>query len=174
MKRDLLNVVFASNKRKDTLLLLKSKPQDMESLLSSLDTTRQSLIPQIRILEEHYLVKHHKNIYELTQLGKIMIANMVPLLDTIDTFSSDLGYWGNHILDFIPLHLLLRMKELGKCDIIVPPIQESHDVIKIFHESSKKSVTVYSINTFFHPNLEDLFEDLFQNNVEIHYILSQE
>ncbi|MDN5309805.1 MAG: hypothetical protein PWP14_1199 [Methanolobus sp.] len=33
----------------------------MEELLSSLDTTRTALLPQIRILEEHSLVNHYED-----------------------------------------------------------------------------------------------------------------
>jgi predicted transcriptional regulator len=58
MKKPLLDVIFASEKRKNVLLVLQEGPKQMETLLESLGTIRQALLPQIRILEEHYLVAH--------------------------------------------------------------------------------------------------------------------
>ncbi|WP_449405384.1 helix-turn-helix transcriptional regulator [Methanosalsum zhilinae] len=55
-----------------------------------------------------------------------------------------------------------------------PPIPKTHYILKEFHESSKDSGVLYSINTFFHPNFIELFDDLIRNDVEIHFILSQD
>ncbi|KXS42568.1 hypothetical protein HWN40_08140 [Methanolobus zinderi] len=40
MKKSLLDVIFASDKRKKVLLLLQDSPQEMETLLELLDTRR--------------------------------------------------------------------------------------------------------------------------------------
>jgi predicted transcriptional regulator len=174
MKKELLEVLFMSEKRKEVLLLLQDEAKEMEFLLKSLVTTRQALLPQIRILEEHHLVSHDKDTYELTTIGKLIVDEMSPLLSTVDALDADIEYWGSHILDFIPPHLLKRIGEIGKCKTITPPIPETHHILRKFHESSKKSGVLYSINTFFHPNFAELFDDLVHNDVEIHFILSQD
>ena len=174
MKKPLIEVIFASEKRKDVLLLLQDGAKKMENLLTALDTTRTALLPQMRILEEHHLVSHDNDVYELTPIGKLIVDRMSPLLRTVDALGADIDYWGNHVLDFIPPHLLERIGEIRKCTTITPPVPETHYILKKFHESSKESGVLYSINTFFHPNFIELFDDLVRNNVEIHFILSQD
>ena len=102
MKKPLLDVLFASEKRKQVILQLKDGAKEMEDILSTLDTTRNALLPQIRMLEEHYLVSHSQDAYELTILGKMVADQITPLIDTVETFDSDIEYWGTHNIDFLP------------------------------------------------------------------------
>jgi predicted transcriptional regulator len=106
MKKPLLDVIFASEKRKNALLLLQEGPRQMKALLTSLGTTRQALLPQMRMLEDHYLISHYEDTYELTTIGKLVVDKMAPLVSTLNVLDNDLDYWGTHNIDFIPAHLL--------------------------------------------------------------------
>jgi predicted transcriptional regulator len=118
MKKPLLDVMFASEKRKNVLLLMQDGPKKMEYLLQSLNTSRQALLPQTKILEEHYLIQHEKDTYMLTHVGKLIIDEIAPAIGTVDVLSNDIDYWGTHNFDFIPLHLLSRIRELGLCNSV--------------------------------------------------------
>lgn len=174
MKRPLIDVIISSEKRKDILLLLDDGPQEMETILCSLDTSRQALIPQIRILEEHYLVTGSDDVYELTTIGRLVLQKVSPLLGTVETLDSDIDYWGNHKIEFIPPDLMERIGEIGKCKTIIPPTVETHEILRKFHSSSKESRALYSINTYFHPNFAEMFDDLLENDVSIYFLLSQD
>ncbi|MDG6245056.1 MAG: transcriptional regulator, partial [Methanolobus sp.] len=155
MTQPLINVIFASEKRKNTLVLLQDGPKEMEFLLSSLSTTRQALLPQIRILEDHYLIRDYQDVYELTTIGKLIVDYMKPIIDKTEIFDTDIDYWGTHDLDFIPPHLLVRINELGKCKLIKPHITELYEINKEFHEATKKSKSHYIVTTILHPNFPE-------------------
>ena len=174
MKKPLLDVIFASDKRKEVLLLLQDGTKEMEFLLKSLDTTRQALLPQIKVLEEHYLVTHYKDAYELTTIGKLIVNEIIPLINTVDVYDGDIDYWGNHNLDFIPSHLLSRIGELGRCKIRNPPIQEIYKLPQGFEEESKKSKAVFGLTTVFHPNFPSVYKGLTDNGVVVSTIISKE
>lgn len=174
LKRPLIDVIFTSEKRKNVLLLLKDSKKKMETLLKSLDTTRQSLLPQIRILEEHNLVKGHGDIYELTTIGKVVVNEMTPLLDTINSFDQDIEYWGTHDLSFLPPNLLKRINELEICKIIDPPITEAYELLQNFQSASCSSVALYGVTTYFHPDFDKLFYEIMSNNVNIYVIITEE
>ncbi len=173
MKKKLLDVIFASEKRLKVLLLLQNEPKEMPFILDSLETTRTSLLPQIKILEENNLVSHKNDTYELTTIGKLLVDEMRNLLEAIDVFEFDIDYWGSHNIDFIPEDLLRRIPEMGQCNIVIPPISESHELLKDFHQSSLRSVSLSGVTTFFHPNFEALFNELMDKNVEIYTIITQ-
>lgn len=174
MKKKLLDVLFLSEKRKLVLLLLRDGAKETEYLLKSLDTTRQVLLPQIKILEEHYLVDHYDDIYELTTVGKVIVNDMVPLLDTLDTFDTDLDYWSNHEIDFVPSHLLKRMSELKDCEIVSPSLTDLYSFHRLFHVNSKMPDSVYTVTAFLYPEFDSLFREMLGNNVSSYFILSHE
>ncbi|MDP2218337.1 MAG: winged helix-turn-helix domain-containing protein [Methanolobus sp.] len=171
MRKPLLDVVFKSEKRKGVLLLLQDGAKEMEYLLKFIDTNRQALLPQIRILEEHYLIDHYDDTYELTTIGKLIVDEMTPLLGIIETFDVDIDYWGTHSLNFIPPHLLERINELGKCAVVSPSITEIHEAHKIIETASKKYH--YAITTFFYPNFRDIFSGILSEGADMHVIISQ-
>ncbi len=174
MKKNLLDVLFLSEKRKMVLLLLRDGAKETEYLLKSLDTTRQALLPQIKILEEHYLIEHYNDIYELTTVGKLIVKDMVPLLDTLDTFDTDIDYWSKHGIDFIPSDLLKRISELKECEIVSPSLTDMFSFHRSFHVNSKMPDSVYTVTAFLYPESEVLFREMIENNVNSYFIFSQE
>jgi len=175
VKKTLLDVIFASEKRKNTLLLLQDRAQDMENLLLSLDTTRQALLPQIKVLEEHHLVTHYNDTYELTAIGKLIVNKMIPLLDIVEVADSDIDYWGTHNLDFIPPHLYKRLSELGPCTVVTnPPSTEVCEPSKQEVENAKKSAFQVSVTTFIFPGFPSLLEDFKKHGVNMSLVVSTE
>ncbi|MCQ6963283.1 helix-turn-helix transcriptional regulator [Methanolobus chelungpuianus] len=174
MKKPLLDVMFASKKRKEILLLLKDGPVEMEAILRSMQTTRQALLPQIRILENHQVMAHSDDSYALTKTGELLVDAMVPLIERIETLDVDIDYWGTHSLEFIPPHLLSRIEELGKCKIKNPSISEIYNLPQGFEEESKKSKSVFGLTTVFHPNFSSVYEGLTDNGVAVSTIISKE
>jgi predicted transcriptional regulator len=174
MKKPLLDVIFASDKRKHTLLLLKDGSQEMEYLLKSLSTNRQALLPQIRVLEEHYLVNHYEDTYELTTIGKLIVDEMTPMLNTVEVLDVDIDYWGNRNLDFIPSYLLKRIDELDKCKIITPPIMKMYDINEEFFEQCKSSKSVTKITTFLYPNFVEIYGAWVKMGVQVTIVVNKE
>ena len=128
----------------------------------------------MKILHENSLISHSKDTYELTTVGKLIVDEMTPLLNTLEVLDSDIDYWGTHKIDFIPTHLLKKIGDLGKCKIITPHVTEIFEINIEFHEASKRSKSHFIITTNFHPKIPDLADDLIHNNVELHFIISND
>jgi predicted transcriptional regulator len=174
MKKPLLDIVFMSEKRKGALLLLRDGAKEMEYLLRSLGTNRQALLPQIRILENHYLVEHSRDTYELTTIGRMVVDKMVPLLKNVETFDNDIDYWGTRSLSFIPPHLLKRIDALEKSKVIIPALAEMHDAHQEYHESCMKSNSVFAVTTFLYPDFDDRFARFIESNITLNMVISKD
>lgn len=172
--KPLIDVIFRSEKRKRTLLLLKDKPGSMEYLLDRLNTTRQALLPQIRILEDHFLVTGYDDVYELTTIGKLIVDEMHPLMGTVKVLDNDIDYWGTHKFDFIPDHLLMNIRELQDFRTIRPSLSEMFELNREYYEYAKKSSSMYKVTTYFHPDFPDFFEELTDNNVNINFVITSD
>ena len=174
MKKSLLDVLFASDKRKNVLLFLQDGPKEMDFLLSSLETTRQALLPQIRILEDHHLVIQLDDSYELTAIGEIIVDEMRPLLDTLEVFDNNVEYWGNRNLDFIPSHLLERTRELGKCNVRKPHPTDICALDKKTLEDAYNSRNHYAICAYYHAGMPEVFSKTIRNGVDTYFIVTQD
>jgi len=174
MKKPLLDVVFMSEKRKGVLLLLQDGAKKMEFLHCFLNTTRQALLPQIRILEEHYLVAHNRDTYELTTIGKLIVDEMAPLVNTLEVLDVDTDYWGTHELSFIPSPLLNRIDELEKCEVVSPPITELYSFHQSFSLGDKEGSPAYIVTTFLYPNPYSVFTEMLERNITVNYIVSKD
>ncbi|MBN2110235.1 MAG: winged helix-turn-helix domain-containing protein [Methanosarcinaceae archaeon] len=172
MKKPLLDVLFASKKRKDALLLLQEGPQEMEYLLKSLDTTRQALLPQIKILKEHQLVFEYDDSYELTSIGKLLVDYIKPLVGTLETFDTDIDFWGTRDLDFIPSHLLKEIGCLDKCGVIYPELIHIYDAHKSYHETCAISNSLFAVTTFVYPDFYEMFTRFIASNIKSTIVMS--
>ncbi|WP_407356511.1 helix-turn-helix transcriptional regulator [Methanolobus sp. WCC5] len=174
MKKKLLDVLCMSEKRKQVLLLLRNEAKDMETLLNSIDTTRQALLPQMKILQEHYLIEHYDDMYELTTIGKLIVEEMKPLLDTTEVLDIDINYWGTHSIDLIPPHLLKRIYEINDCVIIEPSLLEMYEINKDFLQLATKSRSLFFIFTFMHPTFPFILQQFIAENKNILVIINKE
>ncbi|MCQ6963526.1 hypothetical protein PV02_10555 [Methanolobus chelungpuianus] len=174
MRKPLLDVIFASDKRKNVLLLLQDGPQRTEVLLDSMKTTRQALLPQIRILEEHQLVGRTDDSYELTTIGHLVVERMPYLLGTVKALEIDTDYWGTHDLNFIPPRLLERIGEIRNSTIVNPSVIDLHDLMKDFYETSIKSKSLNIATIFYHPQFIGLFADLIRAGISVRVIASED
>ena len=54
---ELLNVISASDKRRNLLILLNSGPQEWDDIKRILNVTSTGMLPQVKILEEEHLIE---------------------------------------------------------------------------------------------------------------------
>lgn len=174
MSKLLCDVLFASEKRKIVLLLLRDGAKEMEYLLKYLGTTRQALLPQMKVLENHCLISHYDDTYELTTIGKLIVDDMGPLIYKSEVFDSDIGYWGSRNLDFIPSYLLEKIDQLRNCEIINPSLTELFNVHKSLNPNYNISRTVYVVTTMLYPNFDSIITEILENDVDFRYVVSQE
>lgn len=174
MKKPLLDVIFASEKRMNMLLLLQDGPKEMELILGKLEATRQALLPQVRIMEDHHLVTGSNDIYGLTYLGRLVVDKMAPLMGTVEVFGDDTDYWGTHNLDFIPPHLLERVREIGKCQEVRLSVTESYQLNQDVVRTTFMSKAFFVITSFFHPNYPIVFPDMNQKNVSLYIVTTKD
>ncbi|WP_321418371.1 winged helix-turn-helix domain-containing protein [uncultured Methanomethylovorans sp.] len=179
MKKALIEVLFASDKRRKVLLLLRKEPKEMETLFTSLEITRRELVPQMKILKAHHLVSHYKDTYELTTIGKLIVDEMVPLLDKVEVLDTDIDYWGTRKLDFIPPHLFKRILELKDCQIVNPYTQsiyaqppELYGAYDLSQVASKRGKIFFAVTTFFYPNFAEVFAEMIHGQVKINIIVT--
>lgn len=167
MKQSLINLIFFSDRRKELLLLLKEEPRDIDTIKELLNVDAGSIQPHIKKMKEAQLITETKKVYSLSEIGKIIVENLGPLLNTVEVLEVDDDYWKTRDLTSIPDFLLDRIDELGHCELIEPDVEHMLETPKTLLENLLSSKEVLTFVTYFHPEAPSLYADLAENGTRI-------
>lgn len=173
MRRSLIDVIFMSEKRKNLLLLLKNGPRKMDEILEDLDVTRHAILPQIKILAENGFVVKTRDICRLTEIGEIIVEDMVPLMGTISVLEDNHQYWTEHDISPVPLHLLKRIRELHSCHVLEPDLNDMFELNRELVENALGSSYIMGATSFLHPAFPSFLLDLVENGIDVSIIMSK-
>ncbi len=167
MKQSLINLIFFSDRRRELLLLLKEEPKDIDTIKELLKVDASSIQPHIKKMKDAHLITEEKKVYSLSEIGKIMVENLEPFLNTVDVLEVDDDYWKTRDLTPIPDVLLERIDELGHCELLEPDVEHMLETPKVFLENILSSKEVFTFVSYFHPDSPTLYADLAENGTKI-------
>jgi predicted transcriptional regulator len=170
---ELLSVVTTSDKRKNLLLLLQSGPRTMDEIRRILKVTTTGMLPQIKILSSHGLVRKVNGSYTLTEMGGVIAADLDRLLGTLAVFEGEKDFWKVHDLGGIPVPLRNRIRELKQYRIIHYGDEELFESHSEFREQILHSRVVRGYAPIIHPIYPQFFLALAQKGVEIALVLTE-
>jgi predicted transcriptional regulator len=127
----------------------------------------------MKVLEEHHLIVHYDDTYELTTIGKLIVDKMAPLVSITQALDIDIEYWGTHNLEFIPSHLLERISELPNFKVLNPTVVEMFEINNDFVESTIKSRSISLISTIMHPSFPSLLSSFIKGNKNVLMIITE-
>lgn len=173
MGLSLCDTIWLSDKRKNLLLLLMEGPRSIEQIKTSLNVTSKAMMPQIKILKKQGLVLHKDGTYTLSDIGKLIIGNMLPLLNTLEVIEENKEYWASRETDIIPSELFMRLGELRECRVIEPDLNHLFDLPREFTENLIRSKCIMSSISYYHPLYSSLYSKLAKNGVEMEIVFTK-
>ena len=166
MKQSLINLILFSDRRKDLLFLLREEPRDIDTIKELLNVDAGSIQPHIKKMRDAHLIIEEKKVYRLSEIGKIIVENMEPLLNTIEVFEINDDYWKTRDLTQIPDFLLERIDELGHCELLEPDAEHLFETPRAFMEEILSSKEVLTFVSYFHPEAPSLYADIAENGTK--------
>lgn len=173
MSSSLCDTIWLSEKRKNLLLLLMEGPRDIEQIKTSLNVTSKAMMPQIKILKKQGLVIQKENTYMLSEIGKLVVGNMLPLLNTLEVLEENKEYWTSRDTSVIPQEQFMRLGELGECMVIEPDLNHLFDLPREFTENLIKSRCIMSSLSYYHPLYSSLYSRLAKSGAEMEIVLTK-
>lgn len=151
MEKELIDLLFLSEKRKDLLLLLKDGEMSIDEIKNTLPFKPTALLPQLKKLKDEQLVIEEEKNYRLSEIGKIMVEKMEALLNILAVIEENEEFWQERNLNEVPPALLQRLDELNPYTLVEQNQNNIFDLPEEFMENLSKSKHILSILTFFHP-----------------------
>ncbi|AGF98312.1 helix-turn-helix transcriptional regulator [Methanosarcina mazei] len=173
MSSSLCDTIWLSEKRKNLLLLLMEGPRDIEQIKTSLNVNSKAMMPQIKILNKQGLILQNGNTYELSDIGTLVVGNMLPLLNTLEVIEENKEYWASRDVSAIPHNLFMRLGELGECMVIEPDLNHLFDLPREFTENIMKSRSILSSLSYYHPLYPSLYSKLAKSKAEVELVLTE-
>lgn len=173
MENSLLDLILLSEKRTNVILLLLEGPKDIETIKKRLHASATSVQPQVKKLKEQNLIVQEKNIYRLSEIGKIIADKMKPLLDTICVLEENSDYWTDRDMKDIPPFFLQRINELGHCTLIEPQIDHIFELIPQYMENAEKAKRLKAAIPYFHPLFPSFYLKIAENGVLVSLLLPE-
>jgi predicted transcriptional regulator len=168
---ELLNVISASDKRRNLLILLNSGPQEWDDIKRILKVTSTGMLPQIKILEEEHLIERDGRRFSLTSMGKVLTTYMEPLIRTMDIFDRQKKFWDEHYLDALPFELLLDIREIGNYQILETADEEIFGISEFLNNIFRAKM-IKGISHTVHPKFPDFFLNLAKKGIPVSLILT--
>jgi predicted transcriptional regulator len=153
---ELLNVISASDKRRNLLVLLHSGPKEWDDIKKILKVTSTGMLPQVKILEEEHLIERDGRKFSLTPIGKVIATQMEPLIRTMEVFDKNRKFWHDHNIGVLPHELLLNIGDLGDYQI-VETLDEDLFNINPFLASLAEAKSIRGITHTVHPKFPEFF-----------------
>jgi predicted transcriptional regulator len=173
MENSLLDLILLSEKRTSVLLLLLEGPKDIETIKKTLNASATSIQPQVKKLKEQHLIVQEKNLYMLSEIGKIIADKMKPLLDTISVLEENTDYWADRDMREVPPFLLRRINELGHCSLIEPHIDNIFELIPDYVKNAEKAKRLEAAVPYFHPLFPSFYLKIAENGASISLIFPE-
>ena len=152
MENTLLDLILLSEKRKNVLLLLLEGPKDIETIKKALNASATAIQPQVKKLKEQHLIVQEKNLYKLSEIGKIVAEKMKPLVDTLSVLEENTDYWADREMSEIPPFLLRRISELGHCTTIEPQVDHMFEMIPEYVKNARDGKKAGNCDSIFSPS----------------------
>lgn len=172
MQASLIDTMLNSEKRKNLLLLLMEGEKDRDEIKTALNVTSTAIIPQIKKLKEAGLVLQEEDNYRLSDMGQVLVENMLPYLNVVEVFEENEEYWMTHDLTGVPWPFLKRLGELGNYLIIEPDLNYLFEFPREFRENIFKSNFVMAFTAYFHPEYPAIYSKLAEKGVNASLILT--
>ena len=169
----LIDLIFFSEKRKNLLVQLADGPMDIDEIKETLNIKACALMPQIKKLKDMDIIVQKGNIYELSDIGEVIVEKMLPLTSLLDVFDGNKDYWSKHDRAPIPKHLIKKMDMLGKCILEEPDLDHLFEFPKHLCDRLHSSKTVKSFYSYFCPDCPPIQAGCAKNGAEVHLILDE-
>jgi predicted transcriptional regulator len=167
----LLNIISASDKRRNLLILLNREPREWDEIRQILNVTSTGMLPQIKILEAEHLIVRDGRKFSLTPMGKVLSTQMEPLVRTLDLLDKNRKFWREHDLSVLPPEILCSIGDLGDYQILEIPDEDFFNV-NLFLENIAQAKMIKGVAHTVHPKYPQFFLTLAKNGVDSSLILT--
>jgi predicted transcriptional regulator len=169
-----MDIVMLSGIRKELLLYLDDGPRSLSEIRERFDITSPEVSPRIKELIENDLIKFEDKKYFMTPMGKTIVKNFRPFLDTVNVFDQNRDWWNEHDLSSIPEEMLYRIGEIKNYFIIEDDPSDMDRTRAEFFNIVNSSKSIVGVSCIFVDILPEFFINAIRNNTSTSIVITKQ
>jgi len=169
---EILRKMLSSKIRKNTLFMLLEEPFSKNDIKSCLGVTSAGIDPRIKELQCNNIIYIKNGKYNLTNSGIVLAINYKRLEELINLIERTEQFLNEHDLTPIPYYLLVRLNEIGKCELIKNGIENVVATQNEFYNNLSKSSNIFAVLSTYDPAYPDFFLSMARRGVPITLIIT--
>ncbi len=153
MKNDLLNTIWLSEKRRKLIHLLKDGPRDIDEIKSTFNVSSRLIVPQIKQLEKQKIIIENDGVFQLSNIGELLIDKMLKIIDINILLEKDKDYWEKRTLNSLPPQMYEKIGDLKNNYLYEYNINNVLEIPPPFYPHLVKTNHYFMLLPYFHPNV---------------------
>ncbi|MDR2967922.1 MAG: DUF1724 domain-containing protein [Methanobacteriaceae archaeon] len=166
-----LKFFINSKIRMKILNCLLYEPLTMKDIHIKANLTYSSISNNIHKLEERGYITQISGKYQLSNLIKMKLWDIIDFNDSINVLNEYSNFWRDHNTESINIESLKKISQLKGSKIIESNPTDIYKTHNYFKKLLKRSKNVKSIFPFVHPEYYTIFENLMKNKANIEFLL---
>lgn len=162
-----------SDNRLKILHCLLNSPQTLKGIHEKTGLNNSSISINISSLESKGYVVNINNIFYLTNAAKMILTNIFYLNKSINFLDKNTDFLNMHKLDNLKFDALKDISPLESSELIESTPFDIFKTVKLYKEFGFGSKSIKTIFPFMYPQINEIFTDWFENDVEIELILEK-
>lgn len=169
----LVDLLFFSEKRKNLLVQLADGPMNIDEIKETLNVKACAVMPQIKKLKDMDVIIQKGNVYQLSDIGSVIVDRMIPLTSLLDVFSGNKDYWLKHDRNPIPINLIKKIDMLGKCKLDEPDLDHLFEFPRNLRDKLNNTKNIKSFYSYFCPDCPSMQATCAEKGADVHLILDE-
>ena len=163
-----------SDNRLKILHCLLNSPQNLKGIHEKTGLNNSSISINVSSLESKGYVVNRNDMFYLTNTSKLILTNIFYLNKSINFLDKNADFFNTHKLGSIKFNALKDISSLESSRLVESTPFDIYKTVRLYKEFGSGSKSIKTIFPFMYPQINELFNEWIENDVEIKLILEKE
>lgn len=163
-----------SDNRLEILHCLLKSPQTLKEIHEKTGLNNSSISINVSSLESKGYLINRNDVYYLTNASKIILTNLFYFNKSANFLDKNADFFNDYKLNNLQFNALKDMSSLESSQLVEATYTDIFRTVRIFPEFSVGSKSIKTIFPYVHPQIKDLLNYWFENDVEVKLILEED
>jgi predicted transcriptional regulator len=163
-----------SDNRLKILHCLLNSPQTLKGIHERTGLNNSSISINVSSLESNGYVVNRNDIFYLTNASKLILTNIFYLNKSVNFLDRNADFFNMHKLDNLKFNALKDISSLESSELVESTPFDIFKTVRLYKEFGFGSKSIRTIFPYMYPQINELFADWFENDVEIKLILDKD
>ena len=173
IKKEIKFLTNSDNRLKIIHCLFKS-PQTLKEIHEKTGLNYSSISVNVSNLEDWGHIVNQNDVYYLTNASRLILANVFYLNKSINFLDKNADFLNMHKLDNLKFNALKDLSPLESLELVEATPFDISKTMRLIKELGDCSKTVKTIFPFMYPQINELLDIWFENDVDIKLILDRD